>query len=121
MTGGRVVVLGPTGRNFGAGMSGGLAYVHDPDGAFSARVNPDKEDLDPLDEDDRDWLAEILGRHQGETESAVAGRLLAAWPAEAGRFLKVVPRDYRRVLEATRRAEAAGTSVEEAVMAASHG
>jgi glutamate synthase (NADPH/NADH) large chain len=121
MTGGRVVVLGPTGRNFGAGMSGGLAFVHDPEGAFSDRVNPDMVDLDPLDEDDRDWLADVLRRHENETGSAVAGRVLAAWPAEAGRFLKVVPRDYRRVLEATRRAEAAGTSVEEAVMAAAHG
>jgi glutamate synthase (NADPH) large chain len=121
MTGGRVVVLGPTGRNFGAGMSGGLAFVHDPEGRFGALVNPDMVDLDPLDEDDRDWLADVLRRHQAETGSAVAGRLLAAWPGEAGRFLKVVPRDYRRVLEATRRAEAAGSSVEEAVMAASHG
>ncbi len=121
MTGGRVVVLGPTGRNFGAGMSGGLAYVYDPHGEFSGRVNPDMVDLDPLDEDDRDWLATVLDRHRHETGSALADRVLAAWPAEAGRFLKVVPRDYRRVLEATRRAEAAGTSVEEAVMAASHG
>ena len=79
MTGGRVVVLGPTGRNFGAGMSGGIAYVWDPDGDFGAYVNPEMVDLEVLDADDVSWLADILRRHVEETGSAVAARLLADW------------------------------------------
>jgi glutamate synthase (NADPH/NADH) large chain len=121
MTGGRVVVLGPTGRNFGAGMSGGVAFVHDPDRRFGPLVNTEMVDLEPLDEEDRHWLLDIVERHAAETGSAVAGRLLEAWGSAVGDFVKVMPRDYRRVLEATRRALDAGTSVDEAVMAASHG
>ena len=121
MTGGRVVVLGPTGRNFGAGMSGGIAYVYDPDRTFSERVNFEMVDLEPLDEEDRRWLAAAVATHGRETGSAVAGRLLATWEAALLDFVKVMPRDYRRVLEATRRALEQGVSVDEAVMAASHG
>jgi glutamate synthase (NADPH/NADH) large chain len=121
MTGGRVVVLGPTGRNFGAGMSGGIAYVHDPARDFAERVNFEMVDLDPLDEEDRQWLFDTVTRHGQETGSAVAGRLLEAWGSALGEFVKVMPRDYRRVLEATRRAVDEGVSVDEAVMAASHG
>jgi glutamate synthase (NADPH) large chain len=117
MTGGRVVVLGPTGRNFGAGMSGGIAYVHDPGRDFIERVNFEMVDLEPLDEEDRCWLADIVGRHHRETESAVAGRLLETLPAALDDFVKVMPRDYRRVLEATRRAVDDGVSVDVAVMA----
>src|SRR5271165_1452809 len=69
MTGGRVVVLGPTGRNFGAGMSGGVAYVYDPNRTFGERFNPEQVDAEPLDADDRQWLAEILARHAAETGS----------------------------------------------------
>jgi glutamate synthase (NADPH/NADH) large chain len=121
MTGGRVVVLGPTGRNFGAGMSGGIAYVWDPARRFEDRVNLDMVDLEPLDEEDRRWLAEIVGRHGEETGSAVAARLLASWGTAVGDFVKVMPRDYRRVLEATRRAVEGGTSIDDAVMASSRG
>ena len=121
MTGGRVVVLGPTGRNFGAGMSGGVAYVHDPDATFGRRVNFQMVDLEPLDEEDRQWLADIVRLHAAETGSTVAQRLLARWDQALGEFVKVMPRDYRRVLEATRRAVEEGTSVDEAVMAAAHG
>ncbi|HTZ08361.1 MAG TPA: glutamate synthase large subunit [Acidimicrobiales bacterium] len=121
MTGGRVVVLGPTGRNFGAGMSGGVAYVYDPDRTFSERVNFEMVDLEPLDEDDCRWLAEIVATHGRETGSAVAERLLGSWETALGDFVKVMPRDYRRVLEATRRAVEQGVSVDEAVMAAAHG
>ncbi|HUY21062.1 MAG TPA: glutamate synthase large subunit [Acidimicrobiales bacterium] len=121
MTGGRVVVLGPTGRNFGAGMSGGIAYVYDPGRDFAERVNFEMVDLDPLDEEDRQWLCDTVARHGEETGSAVAGRLLESWGAALGDFVKVMPRDYRRVLEATRRAVDEGVSVDEAVMAASHG
>jgi glutamate synthase (NADPH/NADH) large chain len=121
MTGGKVVVLGPTGRNFGAGMSGGVAYVYDPDRTFGERFNPEMVDAESLDAADRDWLHEIVARHGTETESAVAARILAAWERSAEDFVKVMPRDYRRVLEATRRAEAEGRSVDEAVMSAAHG
>ena len=121
MTGGTVVVLGPTGRNFGAGMSGGVAYVYDPDRTFDKRFNPEMVDVEPLDADDRSRLGELVERHETETGSAVAGRLLATWPRSVHEFVKVMPRDYRRVLEATRRAEEEGRSVEEAVMAAAHG
>jgi len=121
MTGGRVVVLGPTGRNFGAGMSGGIAYVHDPDRSFSDRVNFEMVDLEPTDEEDRRWLLDAVERHRHETGSQLAQRLLDSWTVAVGDFVKVMPRDYRRVLEATRRAIEQGTSVDEAVMAASHG
>ncbi|HVC70569.1 MAG TPA: glutamate synthase large subunit [Acidimicrobiales bacterium] len=121
MTGGRVVVLGPTGRNFGAGMSGGTAYVYDADGSFAERVNLDMVALEGLDEDDRRFLADIVARHGGETGSSVAQRLLGSWDGAVEKFVKVMPRDYRRVLEATRRAVDEGRSVDEAVMAAAHG
>ncbi len=121
MTGGRVVVLGPTGRNFGAGMSGGVAYVWDPDGSFPGLLNPEMVDLEECDEEDVSWLEAVLARHQAETDSAVATRILAGWPRAALRFAKVMPRDYKRVLEAMRVASAAGVPAEEAIMAAAHG
>ena len=121
MTGGLVVVLGPTGRNFAAGMSGGMAYVYDPARTFGQRVNLGDVDVEPLDPSDSLLLRELVQRHQAETDSVVAERLLENWDAEVLEFVKVMPRDYRRILEATRLAEAQGRSVEEAVMEASHG
>ena len=121
MTGGRVVVLGPTGRNFGAGMSGGVAFVYDPADVFAGLVNPDMVDLESLTADDRLWLKDRITLHRDETGSEVARRILSDWSAATEVFVKVMPRDYRRVLEATERAVAEGRSVEEAVMAASHG
>ncbi len=121
MTGGRVVVLGPTGRNFGAGMSGGLAFIYDPERSFGDRYNPELVDVEPLDHEDRSWLAEVVEQHRRETGSAVADRLLADWDRAVLEMVKVVPRDYRRVMEATERALAQGESVEAAVMAVSHG
>ncbi len=118
MTGGRVVVLGPTGRNFGAGMSGGIAFVLDDLGDFRGLVNPEMVDVDPLDDDDVEWLRDRIERHVAETESAVGRRLLDDWAAASGRFVKVMPRDYKRVLEAQRQAEIDGTDPMEAVMAA---
>jgi glutamate synthase (NADPH/NADH) large chain len=120
MTGGQVVVLGATGRNFGAGMSGGLAFVYDPERTFGERFNPDMVDVEPLDHDDRSWLADVLERHFQATGSEVAARLLGDFHNAARDVVKVVPRDYRRVMEATQRAQAEGRSVDEAVMAASH-
>jgi len=121
MTGGRVVVLGPTGRNFGAGMSGGVAYVFDPDRTFAERVNPEMVDVEILDEEDCRFLAEIIATHAAETGSVVAEAILADWARASANMVKVMPRDYRRVLDATRLAEAEGRSVDEAVMVAAHG
>ncbi len=121
MTGGRVVVLGPTGRNFGAGMSGGIAYVYDPQRTFGQRVNLEEVDVEPLDGEDSFLVRTLIERHAVETDSTVAGRILANWDLEQREFVKVMPRDYRRILEATRLAEAEGRSVEQAVMEAAHG
>ncbi|UDY36483.1 glutamate synthase large subunit [Dermatobacter hominis] len=119
MTGGRVVVLGPTGRNFGAGMSGGIAYVHDPDGTFPERVNYEMVALAEMDQADLDDLERMVRRHAEETGSPVAAALLDDWGAAVGRFRKVMPNDYQRVLDATARAEAEGLDVVETIMAAS--
>ena len=118
MTGGRVVVLGPVGRNFAAGMSGGIAYLLDPD---PVRVNTQMADLEPLTAEDGDYLHGLIGRHQAETGSAVAAALLADWEAALPRFGRVMPRDYKRVLLAASRAERDGLDVSEAVMAAASG
>jgi len=121
MTGGRAVILGATGRNFAAGMSGGIAYVLDEDGDFPARVNREMVDLDPLDEEDRAFLHDRVSQHHDETGSAVAASLLKNWKASLQRFVKVMPRDYKRVLEAAQDAEARGLPVTEAIMEAAHG
>jgi glutamate synthase domain-containing protein 3 len=98
MTGGRVVVLGPTGRNFAAGMSGGVAYVLDDDGAFASRCNTELVGLDPLDEDDATALERLVAEHAERTGSPVAARLLDDWESAPGRFVKVMPHDFRRAL-----------------------
>ena len=121
MTGGRVVVLGDTGRNFGAGMSGGVAYVLDETGEFPSRVNTEMVDLDPLDDEDREFLRTHVERHFEETGSAVAKRLLRNWETALHNFVKVMPRDYKRVLEAARLAEERGEPVLDAIMASAHG
>jgi glutamate synthase (NADPH) large chain len=118
MTGGRAVVLGPTGRNFAAGMSGGTAYVLDLD---ARQVNMEMVDLDPLDDVDRKTLRELVDRHHEETGSAVARELLTDWELSVERFTKVMPKDYKRVLSAQARAEAEGRDIDEAIMAAAHG
>jgi glutamate synthase (NADPH/NADH) large chain len=121
MTGGRAVILGRTGRNFGAGMSGGIAYVFDEDGSFAGRVNREMVDLDPLDEDDLEWLRDCLIKHVAETASAVGTRTLARWAQDSERFVKVMPQDFKRVLEAARMAREQGIDEIEAIMAAAHG
>jgi glutamate synthase (NADPH) large chain len=121
MTGGRAVVLGPTGRNFAAGMSGGIAYVLDEVGDFHTRVNHEMVDLDPLDDEDRAFLLDRLEMHRRETDSEVAARILAEPGSAMRRFVKVMPKDYKRVLAAAKRAEARGEPVLDAIMAAAHG
>jgi glutamate synthase (NADPH) large chain len=115
MTGGAVVVLGPTGRNFAAGMSGGLAFVWRLD---PARVNTELVGLEPVAEQDLVTLQALVERHFAETDSAVAERLLKRWPEAVAEFTAVVPRDYKAVMEAMRAAEAAGRDVDAAVMEA---
>ncbi|MGQ0840194.1 glutamate synthase large subunit [Actinokineospora sp.] len=118
MTGGTVVVLGQTGRNFAAGMSGGIAYVLD---LARDRVNLEMVDLDPLDGDDPDFLRAVVARHQAETDSAAARALLSDWDGQVGRFTKVMPKDYKRVLAARAAAERDGRDIDEAIMEAAHG
>jgi glutamate synthase domain-containing protein 3 len=100
MTGGVVVVLGPTGRNFAAGMSGGIAFVYDKDGDFEIRFNGGMADLEPVTGDENIiTLKELIEQHHLHTGSQPAGRILANWESELLRFKKIMPRDYRRVLE----------------------
>jgi glutamate synthase domain-containing protein 3 len=99
MTGGRVVVLGRTGRNFAAGMSGGIAYVYDRDRGFKARCNLELVDLEEMGESDEDEVRALISEHAQRTGSLVARNVLAAWERERARFVKVMPRDYKRVLE----------------------
>ncbi|MFZ2058821.1 MAG: glutamate synthase large subunit [Acidimicrobiales bacterium] len=121
MTGGTVLVLGPTGRNFAAGMSGGMAFVHDPGAVLPRRLNPEMVELEPLEEEDRRIVQELCSAHAASTGSLLAARLLARWDVTLTEIVKVMPRDYRRVLEATRRAIEAGVSVDDEIMAAAHG
>jgi glutamate synthase domain-containing protein 3 len=100
MTGGRVVILGPTGRNFAAGMSGGLAFVLDEDGTFRSKVNPALlDDLNGMDDADAIEVRDLVAEHLERTESPVARRVLDEWETLAPKFVKVFPADYRRVLE----------------------
>ncbi|MEV6103327.1 glutamate synthase large subunit [Streptomyces sp. NPDC051940] len=106
MTGGTAVVLGPTGRNFAAGMSGGTAYVVDldPDNVNAGNLDA----VAPLDDADRQWLHDVVRRHQEETGSTVAAALLADWSTAVERFSKVLPTTYKNVLAAKDAAERAG-------------
>ncbi len=119
MTGGTVVVIGRTGRNFAAGMSGGIAYVLDEEGDFDRRCNMEMVDLWPLtDAAEISHVRSMIHRHFEYTNSPVAKRLLDDWDATVGKFIKVLPRDYARILEAFARVEAEGFSGDEAEMAA---
>ncbi len=120
MTGGRVIVLGDLGRNFAAGMSGGVAYVLDL-ARHQHRVNPEMVDLDPLDDDDRAVVRDAVERHHAETDSALAHALLTDWDSAVERFGKVMPKDYKRVLQARFAAERDGRDVDDAIMEAAHG
>ena len=121
MTGGKVVILGSTGRNFAAGMSGGVAYVYDPKNVLPDHLNPEMVELEEPDDGDFEWLHQMLTKHVDATDSAPGTRILSHWPTERRRFVKVMPRDYKRVLEAIAEAEQNGTDVDAAIMAAAHG
>jgi glutamate synthase domain-containing protein 3 len=103
MTGGRVVVLGQTGVNFAAGMSGGLAYVRDIDGFFDVHCNQEMVDLDILTTDDEEELLALITRHALYTQSALALEILANWKKERDRFVKVFPLEYRKGIALERR------------------
>jgi glutamate synthase (ferredoxin) len=119
MTGGRVVILGPTGRNFAAGMSGGIAYVLDETGEFPRRCNMQMVGLEKIeDPDELEAVWKMIQRHQTYTRSERAARVLADWPRIASRFVKVMPKDYKRVLQSLKRMEASGLTGDQAVMAA---
>ena len=99
MTGGTVVVLGGTGRNFAAGMSGGIAYVYDILGQFSENCNMEMVDLDPIGDDDMESLKSLLGEHAATTGSTVAKFLLSDLDNQKNQFIKVFPRDYKKVMQ----------------------
>ncbi|MGJ6966433.1 glutamate synthase large subunit [Streptosporangium sp. G11] len=113
MTGGKAVILGPTGRNFAAGMSGGVAYLLDPD---VERVNREMVEIEELAEADSEALREIVEAHLAETGSTVAKALIADW--DPSRFAKIMPTDYKRVLLAAESARLEGRDIDEAVMTA---
>ncbi|ABM16463.1 glutamate synthase (NADH) large subunit [Mycolicibacterium vanbaalenii PYR-1] len=127
MTGGRVVILGPTGRNFAAGMSGGIAYVYDPDNTLADNLNAEMVELEGMggiDSDDAVFVHGIVQEHVDATDSAVGQRILADWNTELGHFKKVMPRDFKRVLQAIAEAQQSGADengVAEAIMAAANG
>jgi glutamate synthase (NADPH/NADH) large chain len=115
MTGGRVVVLGPTGRNFGAGMSGGIAFVYDPTEEFASKVNYEMVELEELDDADLEFLRDIVARHRDLTGSSVAERIVVSWETESSAFRKVMPKDYKRVLTVIAESTAAGLDETETV------
>ena len=123
MTGGTVVVLGPVGRNLAAGMSGGTAYVLD---LRETRLNGEMVDLEPLDPEDVDLVRTLVQRHTDATGSTVGRALLDDWARAAGRFSKIMPRDYKNVLAARSAALEAGFGEDspetlDAIMEASRG
>jgi glutamate synthase (ferredoxin) len=119
MTGGNVVVLGRTGRNFAAGMSGGIAYVLDEAGDFPARVNMEMVGLEKLaDADELEKVWKLVQQHQTCTQSERAAFVLKNWDDLKAKFVKVIPKDYQRVLESMKKVKAQGLSGDEAVMAA---
>jgi glutamate synthase (NADPH) large chain len=119
MTGGRVVVLGSTGRNFAAGMSGGLAYVLDTSGDFSRRCNTEMVEITSLDDEEEiETVKDMIFRHVEATQSVRATEVLLSWNEWLPKFVRVIPNDYRRVLDAQKQGRHDGMTYEEAVMAA---
>jgi glutamate synthase (ferredoxin) len=119
MTGGRVVVLGTTGRNFAAGMSGGIAYVLDEKGDFATRCNAGMVDLLKLDDKEEiDSLYELIKKHADLTKSQKAFKVIALWEQSVPQFVKVLPRDYARVLKALKKAKDDGLVGDDALIAA---
>jgi glutamate synthase domain-containing protein 2/glutamate synthase domain-containing protein 1/glutamate synthase domain-containing protein 3 len=119
MTGGRVVILGSTGRNFAAGMSGGVAYILDEKGDFATRCNMEMVALEKLvDADEIEIVWKMVQRHQTYTNSERAAKILADWKSFVPKFVKVMPQDYARVLASLKKVQSQGLSGDEAIMAA---
>ena len=118
MTGGTVVILGATGRNFAAGMSGGVAYVLDERGDFAKKCNQQMVALEPLDDEDTAKLKGLLEEHAINTKSTRAASILSDWDARRAKFIKVMPKDYKRVLQEIKKAQAAGLTGDDALNAA---
>jgi glutamate synthase (ferredoxin) len=119
MTGGRVVVLGPAGRNFAAGMSGGVAYVLDQRGDFPARVNRQMVEVEKLQSaEEAATIRSMVERHEAYTGSSRARQVLASWDRLVSCFVRIMPKDYKRMVACIERAHAQGLTGEEAVMAA---
>ncbi len=118
MTGGKVVVLGPTGRNFAAGMSGGVAYVLDESGDFATRCNTQMVALEALDGEEIDDLRELIQRHADYTQSQKAALVLANWSEMLPQFVKVMPKDYKRMLQCIKEALDSGLTGDSALDAA---
>ena len=118
MTGGCVLILGATGRNFAAGMSGGIAYVLDQLGDFAGRCNTEMVGLEQLDDKDQITVRGMIEKHVEYTGSSLATNILADWGNFLPRFIKVMPMDYKRVLQALERAQLAGLSGDDALAAA---
>lgn len=119
MTGGRVVILGPTGRNFAAGMSGGIAYILDEAGSFPENVNKEMVALESLeDEDEINEVRLMIKKHQSYTDSSRAKHVLDNWDEMVKQFVKVIPKDYRRMLDCISRAHDRGLTGDEAIMEA---
>ncbi|SDI27515.1 glutamate synthase large subunit [Natribacillus halophilus] len=118
MTGGRVVVLGTTGKNFAAGMSGGIAYVYNPNHTFEHHCNQALVEIDKLSDEDAKELQTLIEQHVEYTNSSLGTRILADWPTAVTQFVKVIPTDYRKMLQAIEASMAEGLPEDEAVMAA---
>ena len=98
MTGGRAIILGEVGRNFGAGMSGGIAYIYNPNNTFESMCNPVMIDLDPMDDEAQKELLHYVSNHAQFTGSAIAQHIVDNWNEELQNFVKVMPKDFKRVL-----------------------
>ena len=122
MTGGCAVIIGPTGRNFAAGMSGGMAYVYDLHDTLPNLCNSEMVDLENLSTDtDDDTVVSMLKRHVHFTQSSVAQKILDQWKINRKKFVKVIPKDYKIVLQAIESAKRIGIPQDQAIMEAAHG
>ena len=121
MTGGTVVILGPTGRNFAAGMSGGTAYIFDPQGVFPSQCNQEMVFLEKVSEDDEQVLERLISSHHQMTASTLAQEILSSWVENKNKFVKVMPKDYKRVLGVIKTAQSKGMTEEDAIMEAMNG
>ena len=122
MTGGNVVIIGATGPNFASDMSGGVSYVYDPDGAFPGRCNREMVDLEKIaTEHDENLVRRLLKNHLHYTHSVVAEAILDHWTVNKDKFVKVMPKDYKLILETIEKARRDGVDEDQAIMAAAHG